>query len=64
MKLKLEISPDLAALMQAEIAAGEKAVTTAMRAAGTSLKSAWRGQITGAGRGAGLVKRPVDRRRA
>ena len=26
MKLKLEISPDLAALMQAEIAAGEKAV--------------------------------------
>jgi hypothetical protein len=30
MKLKLEISPNLAALMQAEIAAGEKAVTTAM----------------------------------
>ncbi|HIC67230.1 MAG TPA: hypothetical protein EYO87_14765 [Paracoccus sp.] len=56
MKLKLEISPDLAALMQAEIAAGEKAVTTAMRDAGTGLKSAWRGQITGAGLGTRLGK--------
>jgi hypothetical protein len=54
MKLKLEINPDLAALMQAEIRAGEKAVTTAMREAGTSLKSAWRGQITGAGLGTRL----------
>ena len=54
MKLKLEISPDLAALMQAEIAAGEKAVTTAMREAGTSLKSAWRGQISVAGLGTRL----------
>ena len=51
MKLKLEISPDLAALMQAEITAGEKAVTTAMREVGAGLKSAWRGQITGAGLG-------------
>ncbi|GGE25518.1 hypothetical protein SAMN05421774_1094 [Gemmobacter megaterium] len=57
MKLKLEISPDLAALMQAEIAAGEKAVTAAMREAGAGLKSAWRGQITGAGLGAGLGTR-------
>ena len=54
MKLKLDISPDLAALMQAEIAAGEKAVTTAMREAGAGLKSAWRGQITGAGLGTRL----------
>ena len=54
MKLKLQISPDLAALMQAEIAAGEKAVTTAMREAGAGLKSAWRGQITGAGLGTRL----------
>ena len=54
MKLKLEISPDLAALMQAEIAAGERGVTTAMREAGAGLKSAWRGQITGVGLGTRL----------
>jgi hypothetical protein len=51
MKLRLDISPDIAAIMQAEIKAGEKAVSAAMREAGTSLKSAWRGQITGAGLG-------------
>jgi hypothetical protein len=54
MKLKLTIDPDLAALMHAEIAAGEKAVTTAMREAGAGLKSAWRSQITGAGLGTRL----------
>jgi len=54
MKLKLEISPDLVALMRAEIAAGEKAVSAAMRAAGADLKSAWRTQITGAGLGTRL----------
>ena len=48
MKLKLTIDPDIVAMMQAEIAAGERAVTTAMREAGAGLKSAWRGQITGA----------------
>jgi hypothetical protein len=55
MKLKIEISPDIAALMAAEVRAGEKAVTTAMREAGTGLKSAWRGQITGAGLGQRLA---------
>lgn len=50
----MEISPDLVVLMQAEIAAGEKAVTTAMREAGAGLKSTWRGQITGAGLGTRL----------
>lgn len=54
MKLKLQISPDIAALMKAEIRAGEKAVTAAMREAGVSLKSAWRGQITGAALGTRL----------
>ena len=54
MRLKIAIDPDLVALMQAEIAAGEKAVSAAMREAGTSLKSAWRGQITGAGLGTPL----------
>jgi hypothetical protein len=54
MKLKLTIQPDIAALMQAEITAGEKAVSAAMREAGTSLRTAWRGQITGAGLGTRL----------
>ena len=54
MKLKIAFDPDIVALMQAEIAAGEKAVSAAMREAGTSLKSAWRGQITGAGLGTRL----------
>jgi hypothetical protein len=51
MKLKLDITPDLTAMMATEIKAGEKAVTAAMREAGTDLKSDWRGQITGAGLG-------------
>jgi Family of unknown function (DUF6441) len=55
MKLKLDVSPDLVAAMAAEVAAGEKAVTAAMREAGTGLKTAWRGQITGAGLGRRLA---------
>jgi hypothetical protein len=51
MKLKLDITPDLTAMMATEIKAGEKAVTAAMRETGTDLKSDWRGQITGAGLG-------------
>ena len=56
MKLKLDITPDLAAMMAAEIKAGEKAVSAATREAGTSLKTAWRGQITGAGLGQRLAR--------
>ena len=56
MKLKLDITPDLAAMMAAEIKAGERAVTTATREAGISLKTAWRGQITGAGLGQRLAR--------
>ena len=55
MKLKLDIQPDLVAMMAAEIAAGERAVTAAMREAGTGLKLAWRGQIVGAGLGPRLA---------
>jgi hypothetical protein len=55
MKLKLDISPDLASLMAAEIVAGERAVTTAVREAGAGLKLAWRGQIVGAGLGTRLA---------
>ena len=56
MKLKLDITPDLTTMMAAEIKAGEKAVTAATREAGTSLKTAWRSQITGAGLGQRLAR--------
>jgi hypothetical protein len=55
MRLKIDIAPDFVALMAAEVAAGEKAVSAAMREAGTGLKSAWRAQITGAGLGRRLA---------
>ena len=55
MKLGLNITPDLVAVMAAEVKAGEKAVSAAMREAGTDLKSAWRGQITQAGLGRRLA---------
>ena len=42
MKLKLDIDPDIVAMMAAEVAAGERAVTAAMRETGSGLKSAWR----------------------
>ena len=51
MKFGLDITPDLVAVMAAEVKAGEKAVSAAMREAGSDLKSAWRGQITQAGLG-------------
>ena len=46
MKLDLSVTGDIITAMRAEILAGEKAVTTAMRVAGAGLKSDWRGQIT------------------
>lgn len=55
MKLGIEISPDLVAVMAAEIKAGEKAVSAAMREAGSGLKNAWRGQIAQAGLGLRLA---------
>jgi len=55
MRLKLDINPDIVAMMAAEVAAGEKAVSAAMREAGTGLKAAWRSQITGAGLGRRLA---------
>ena len=56
MKLKLEISPDLAALMQAEITAGERAVSAAILEASSGLNSDWRREITGAGLGDRLAR--------
>jgi len=41
--------------MAAEVVAGERAVSAAMREAGTGLKTAWRSQITGAGLGRRLA---------
>ena len=55
MKFGLDITPDLVAVMAAEVKAGEKAVSAAMREAGSDLKSAWRGQITQAGLGRRLA---------
>ena len=55
MKLKLDIDPDIVAMMAAEVAAGERAVSAAIRKAGNGLKTAWRGQITGAGLGTRLA---------
>jgi hypothetical protein len=55
MKLRADIEGDLEALMEAEIAAGERAVSSAMRTAGEGLKASWRGQITGAGLGTRLA---------
>ena len=55
MKLSLDITPDLVAVMGAEIKAGEKAVSAAMREAGSGLKNAWRSQIAQAGLGLRLA---------
>ena len=54
--IRMDIVGDLGAMMAAEIAAGEKAVTKAVGEAGSSLKTSWRGQITGAGLGARLSR--------
>ena len=55
MRLQLDITPDLVALMAAEIKAGEQAVSQAVGEAGNSVKSSWRAQITGAGLGQRLA---------
>lgn len=55
MQLKLDITPDLVAMMAAEIRAGERAVSQAVSEAGNSVKSSWRAQITGAGLGQRLA---------
>ncbi len=42
MKRQLDIDPDVVAMMAAEIRAGERAVSAAVREVGGGLKSAWR----------------------
>jgi hypothetical protein len=56
MKLKLAIDLDLIAMMQAEITAGERAVSAAILEASSGLKSDWRREITGAGLGDRLAR--------
>ncbi len=51
MKLKIDFEPDLVAMLQEEVRAGERAVKAAMAEAGGELKQAWRRQISGAGLG-------------
>lgn len=55
MKLKLDVDPDIVAVMATKVAAGERAVTAAIHEAGTGLKPAWRFQITSAGLGPRLA---------
>ncbi|KGK99955.1 DUF6441 family protein [Thalassobacter sp. 16PALIMAR09] len=55
MKLDLSVTGDIVTAMRAEILAGEKAVTKAMKVAGGKLKSDWRTQITRAGLGRRLA---------
>lgn len=56
MKLRLELSGSIAAAMQAELNAGEKAVSDAVRGAALRLKADWRGQIAQAGLGQRLSR--------
>ena len=56
MKLNIAGVTNLAAMMAAEITAGEKAVTKAVGDASNGLKTAWRGQITSAGLGQRLAR--------
>lgn len=56
MKLRVEISGSIAADMRAELVAGEKAVSNAIRTAALNLKADWRGQITNAGLGVRLAR--------
>jgi hypothetical protein len=55
-KLKLNIDHDIVAMMQAELLAGEKAVSDAVRGAALRLKADWRGQIAQVGLGQRLAR--------
>lgn len=55
MKLSATVT-DIARLMQGEIEAGQKAVTSAVRDAGKDLQDDWRRQITSAGLGQRLAR--------
>lgn len=54
MRIGIDLSPDLVALMAQQVAAAEKATSKAMQIAGGDLKSAWRQQVVSAGLGTRL----------
>lgn len=54
MEMTLQITGAFEAIMEQELAAGERAVSTAVAAAGAGIKQDWRGQIVGAGLGSRL----------
>jgi len=56
MRLSVDVAGDTLRLMRQEIAAGEQAVSLAMRDAARGLQSDWRRQITSAGLGDRLAK--------
>ena len=56
MRLTAKPSGDIRALIEAEIATAEKAVTAGVRAAAARLKDRWRGQIIAAGLGPRLAR--------
>lgn len=55
MRLDVTIEGDLGQMMKGQVAAGERAVSGAMRSAGQTLKSRWREQVTAAGLGRRLA---------
>lgn len=55
MQIKYELVGDLKGLLESEVRAGERAVKGAIGTAATRLKTAWRGQVTGAGLGQRLA---------
>ncbi|NHQ74542.1 hypothetical protein HAT86_08690 [Roseovarius gahaiensis] len=54
--IRMKIDGDITAVMAAELAAGEKAVTKAVADAGAGVKQDWRAQITGTGLGPRLAR--------
>lgn len=55
MRISIDIEGDLKAMMAAEIASGERAVSGTLRGRAAMLKSDWRGQVASAGLGGRLA---------
>lgn len=55
MRIDVTLDSSIAGLMEAEIRAGERAVTGGVREVGDWVKAAWRGQVTGSGLGQRLA---------